>query len=85
MGREIAPAKDSDDQRLLECYEGISPSRAATAREDIERIEAAYSVMWWIEAGQVPTLEEADERLETLRRNGPSARAFTFKQPFPPE
>ena len=57
----------------------------ARRRQWFERIEAAYSVMWWIEAGHIPSLEEADGRLQVLRREGPSARAFTFKQPFAPE
>lgn len=35
-----------------------------------------HFVMWWIPEGHRPTLEEALERLEDLRTNGPSARAF---------
>jgi Domain of unknown function (DUF3291) len=42
-----------------------------------------YMVLWWVEAGHVPTPQEAIARLEILRRKGPSPEAFTFKQPFP--
>lgn len=42
-------------------------------------------VMWWIPAGHVPTLEEAIERLELLRRIGPSPRAFTYRERFGPQ
>lgn len=36
-------------------------------------------VMWWVPAGDLPTLDDARERLEHLRDNGPSARGFTFR------
>lgn len=42
-----------------------------------------YMVLWWIEAGREPSLEEAKSRLELLRRNGSSQDAFTFREPFP--
>lgn len=32
--------------------------------------------MWWVEAGHIPTLEEAKERLEHLRVHGPGDFAF---------
>lgn len=42
-----------------------------------------YAVNWWIPAGHIPTVEEAGERLDLLRRNGSSPEAFTFRDPFP--
>ena len=48
-----------------------------------ERFEDSYTVLWWIPAGDILTLEEANERLELLRSQGPTAAAFTFKQTFP--
>ena len=33
----------------------------------------------------IPTAEEGCERLELLRSEGPTARAFTFARPFAPE
>ena len=41
-----------------------------------------HLVLWWIEAGRRPTIDEAKIRLELLRQNGPTYAAFTFKQPF---
>jgi hypothetical protein len=55
----------------------------ARRKEWFERMLEAYSVMWWIPAGSIPTLEEAAERLESLQTSGPSAQAFTFKRMFP--
>ena len=53
-------------------------------RQWFEKPAQAHMVLWWVPAGHQPTLAEALERLEQLRREGPSAQAFTFKQRFPP-
>jgi len=42
-----------------------------------------YLVLWWVEEGYIPTLEEAKEKLELLESQGPTEKAFTFKNPFP--
>ena len=52
-------------------------------KEWFSRLREAYTVLWWIPAGHIPTIEEAAEKLELLRANGPSAEAFTFKQAYP--
>ena len=39
----------------------------------------AHTAMWWIRAGQVPTIEEAVNRLDFLQKNGASEFAFDFK------
>jgi hypothetical protein len=49
-----------------------------------ERAVDAYLVLWWIPAGTIPTTHDAKERLERLRRDGPTQVAFTFRTPFPP-
>jgi hypothetical protein len=53
-------------------------------REWFEKPAEAYQVLWWVPAGHIPTIEEALERLAHLRREGPTARAFTFSQRHPP-
>ena len=52
-------------------------------KEWFHLMDEMYMVLWWIPAGHIPTIEEAAERLELLRANGPTAEAFTFKQAFP--
>ena len=47
-------------------------------------MDEACSVLWWIDAGSIPTLDEAGARLDTLRRDGPTPRAFTFGRTFGP-
>jgi hypothetical protein len=41
-------------------------------------------VLWWIEAGQLPSVEGAKQRFDALWRDGPSAFAFTFRERFAP-
>jgi len=38
--------------------------------------------LWWIEAGHIPTVDEAKHKLELIEENGPTSLAFTFKQRF---
>ena len=51
-------------------------------REWFEKIEF-HLVLWWIDAGHLPTIDEAKARFEMLRLTGPTEGAFTFKEPFP--
>jgi heme-degrading monooxygenase HmoA len=40
--------------------------------------------MWWIPAGELPTIADAKSRLELITAAGACERAFTFKRRFPP-
>lgn len=51
-------------------------------REWFERIKV-FMALWWVPAGHLPTVAEAEERLEHLRTHGPTAHAFTFRERFP--
>ncbi|MHB1836134.1 MAG: DUF3291 domain-containing protein [Solirubrobacteraceae bacterium] len=42
-----------------------------------------YLVLWWVPVGHEPTVQEAKERLEHLKRHGPTPHAFTFRASFP--
>jgi len=44
-----------------------------------------HLVLWWIPKGRLPSIEDAKNRLEILKQQGPSPQAFTFLQVFPPE
>jgi len=52
-------------------------------REWFSRMAESFMVLWWVPAGHHPPVAEAVARLETLRANGPTPAAFTFRQPFP--
>lgn len=53
-------------------------------REFFEHMEAPYLVLWWVPAGHIPTVDEAEGRLDHLREHGPTPHAFTFKRRFAP-
>jgi len=58
--------------------------RAVQKRAEwFERAERSPIVLWWIEAGQIPTVEEAKVRFDLLWENGPSPDAFTFRNRYP--
>lgn len=44
-----------------------------------EHLDTPYFVMWPIEEGHIPTLEEAFERLAHLREQGSSERAYGWE------
>lgn len=42
-----------------------------------------HLALWWVKAGDIPTVEEGVRRLKLLEENGPTPEAFTFKESFP--
>jgi hypothetical protein len=50
-------------------------------REWFERLRM-HLALWWVPAGTLPTVEDAELRLAALEERGPTDYAFTFKQPF---
>jgi hypothetical protein len=53
-------------------------------RDWFDKFESSVLALWWIPAGQIPTIEEAKQRLASLDAHGPTPFAFTFRVPFPP-
>lgn len=51
-------------------------------KEWFKQIREVYSVLWWTPGVVIPTLDQARAKLALLQRRGPTAEAFTFKQPF---
>jgi hypothetical protein len=52
--------------------------------EWFERPTRAPLVLWWVEEGSIPSVEEAKEHFDILWQNGPCAAAFSFKERFAP-
>ena len=52
-------------------------------REWFNRTDTAQLVLWWLPAGQQPSVSEGIARLELLQQRGPTAEAFTFGALFP--
>jgi len=53
-------------------------------REWFQKPEGLINVLWWIPAGQIPTLEDAVRRLRHLEANGPSQEGFGLTKPLDP-
>ena len=56
----------------------------ARRREWFDRPARAYQALWWLPAGSALAVEDGLARLAHLEMHGATARAFTFKQKFPP-
>jgi len=51
--------------------------------EWFERLAEAYVALWWIRAGDLPSIADAEQRITHLRTYGPTPHAFTLKTDFP--
>jgi hypothetical protein len=49
------------------------------------RAEAPTLVLWWVQDGHQPSLEEARDRLTHLEADGPTPYAFTMRVAFGPD
>jgi hypothetical protein len=47
--------------------------------EWFDKMDGPYFVMWWVPQGHRPTVQEALERLQSLKDNGPSDFAFGWE------
>jgi hypothetical protein len=87
-----------DDDRILfnlsvwESIEQLKEYAYKTAHGEVmrqrqqwfEKLDSMFQAMWWVEAGHIPTIAEAKQRLEYIQKHGETAHAFTFKRPFLP-
>ena len=51
----------------------------AQRHEWFEKMDERYLVMWWVPAGHRPSIAEATERLEHLKKHGTSEHAFGWE------
>jgi hypothetical protein len=51
-------------------------------KEWFRKIKKMHMVLWYIEEGHIPTIEEGKERLKYLQEHGESEQAFSFKSKF---
>ncbi|WP_330298568.1 DUF3291 domain-containing protein [Streptomyces sp. NBC_00503] len=66
-------------------YAGRHRELMARRREFFEPVKEAMTALWWVPAGERPTVADAEERLTHLREHGLTRYAFTFREQFPPE
>jgi hypothetical protein len=64
-------------------YRGGHVAVLRRRREWFVPMDEAFQALWWVPAGQRPTVADAERRLAHLRGHGPTEYAFTFRAPFP--
>jgi heme-degrading monooxygenase HmoA len=91
---EFRPDGDPDLLVNLSTWDSLDSLRAFTyqtphlellrGRSDwFQARSGPHLVLWWTPA-EAPSVEEAMERLVHLAEHGPTPRAFTFAQAYPP-
>jgi hypothetical protein len=65
-------------------YDGGHLKAMRRRREWFSRMAESHLALWWVPAGELPTVAEAERRVARLRAEGPTPYAFTFKQRYGP-
>ena len=55
----------------------------ARRRDFFQKFDGTFQALWWLPAGEFPTVSDGLSRLWLLDRFGPCPQAFTFKARFP--
>lgn len=63
-------------------YKSAHAQVFADRRKWFSKLEQPQVALWWVPAGQIPTVAEAQQRLNLLTAIGPSPRAFTFRHRY---
>ena len=74
--------RDADSLRKF-VYQSAHTPIMKRRREWFTRMAEAYTCMWWIPAGHLPTVMEAAHRLDLIRQHGPTPDSFHFGEAFP--
>lgn len=54
-------------------------------RNWFHQVAEATTALWWVRAGEVPTLQDAEVKIRSLREQGPTRSSFGLNQIFEPE
>ena len=66
-------------------YRTVHAKIMAKRKQWFEKLEEAYTVLWWVPEDHQPDMHESSDKLALLRDRGPSQAAFTFKKAYDPE
>jgi hypothetical protein len=72
----------SIEQLKTYVYKSAHTAVLRRRREWFEQLGSMHMALWWVEAGHIPTVAEAKERLAHLQAHGETADAFTFRRTF---
>jgi Domain of unknown function (DUF3291) len=74
---------ESPEDLRLYVYKSLHAEVLRQRKEWFEKFDGMYYALWWVPRGHTPSMEEAMERLDYLRNNGASERAFSFTALWP--
>ena len=66
-------------------YKSIHKELIQGRKDWFHKMPEMHQVMWWVPAGQIPKIQQAKDKLDLIRKQGPSAAAFSFAKPFDPK
>jgi len=76
----------TDMDRLTEyVYSPLHREALRQRRQWFAAVDEPTTACWWVPAGHVPSVGEAEDRVRHLREHGPTPHAFTLKRHFAPE
>jgi hypothetical protein len=64
-------------------YKSMHSDFLKRRREWFHSFGKVYTAMWWVAVGEVPTLQDAVDKLEHLQVYGASEKVFDFRNKFP--
>lgn len=74
---------ESIEQLQAYVYQSAHGDVMRKRRQWFEKFAGMYFALWWVDAGHIPSVAEAKQRLDYLNEHGVSNWAFNFKHPFP--
>lgn len=75
---------ESAEDLKLYLYNGDHLSIFLRKKEWFEPMKSAHMVLWWVEAGTIPTAMQGKQKLDYLIEKGSSQEAFGFKAVYAP-
>jgi heme-degrading monooxygenase HmoA len=65
-------------------YSGLHREVLRRRAEWFHRVREAMVALWWVSAGTVPSVGDAEARVRSVRTHGPTPYAFTFRELYSP-
>lgn len=63
-------------------YKSVHVELLKNRRDWFEHMKEVYTCLWWVPVGDIPTPNDAKERLAYLSEHGATPYSFTFKKRF---
>ena len=65
-------------------YQGAHVEMMKRRFEWFHKVAEATTALWWVPAGHIPSTDEAEQKVQELRKLGPTPSAFNLRTTFSP-